>query len=258
MKEAPKPRVEEDGVPAWGKFFRKDMEDLKLRTTHLQYERLSTQELNELIGLMVLEVSKPPFNRVPKIVLQRVIHEAVVDERFLGKAIEFTGYSVKWIRQVLNAWWQLYGDKWMQKWQREDEEKASQLKPVPTTVPQEDVHKTVENYWKRLMAEGHVEKYKVPKMKPEEIKKEGAEWTSDLEHKGSVHRVSLTVEQYVMRECIQQAGSHLYASRERFNLKPFIVDGYGEVYAESQADAELMYNDAKEKFPEALKQFIKK
>jgi hypothetical protein len=240
MKEAPKPRVEEDGVPAWGKFFRKDMEDLKLRTTHLQYERLSTQELNELIALMVLEVSKPPFNRVPKVVLQRVIHEAVVDERFLGKAIEFTGYSVKWIRQVLNAWWQLYGDKWMQKWQREDEEKASQSKPTPTTVPQEDVHKTVENYWKRLMAEGHREKNNVPKMKPEEIKKEGVEWKSDLERKGIVHRNTITPEQITFRDRLLRAASKFYNNKDRYDLKKFSVNDT-DVYAESEKDAIEIY-----------------
>jgi hypothetical protein len=250
MSEALKEKVQDP--TEWGTYFKTEIKMSKIRRGIDMMLKYSADEIRILIGEMVLECQKPPFNQIDKVVLQRVISDGAISDP------KFYGFTVAWVRGLLNSWWYLSGYKHFEKLLREKEAQEENNKPVPTVNPHEDVHQTVSNYVKSLLLEGAKLKT-VPKMTEQEKKIKGAEWTSNLEHKGTYHNNGLTVEQYVMRECVLKAASTLYSQKQTFKLNPFKVEGYGEeIYCESQTDADIIYNDAKEMYPAALQQFLKK
>jgi hypothetical protein len=174
MTEAPKQK--EKDPHAWGEFFREEFKSLKLRTGIRQEENLTPDELTQLIGEMVMECKKPPYDQVDKVILQRVIHAAVVDE-----TTEFIGFSIRWIRKALSKWWFQSGWKVVEKMQREKEAEAEKNKPAPVLNPHENIHETVNNYVKSLLAGNGMQA--VPQVN--NIAAEGKEWTSGVERRGT-------------------------------------------------------------------------
>jgi hypothetical protein len=247
MSAEPKAKINDDpDAMPWGAFFHKAFEDLKIRTGLNQWENLSATETGKeqarkLIGAMIIECKNPPFDKVRKSVIQRVLSNAVIQDRPFDQNIDFTGYSVKWVRSVLNAWWAIYGDKIIQEWNRTQDEEAAKNKPMPFMNPHLNVDDLVTQYIKSLKMPSP------PQMSEAEIKKEGKEWTSKFEGmKASGYNNGLTVEQFQFRERLQRAASNYYVNKQSFSLKPFEVNET-TVYAESEKDAIEIYTIALKK-----------
>jgi hypothetical protein len=231
MSEAPKQKIEE-GTP-WGRFFFIEFENLKINTGILQWEKLKEtdrgrDEARQLIGEMTLECKKPPFDRIRKDVIQRVIHAAVIEDT------DFIGFSVKFIRKTLNKWWSIYGDKILQELQKIADEEAEKNKPAPFVNPHVDVDAMVENYRRRLVQP-------VPKMEKAEYTKKGEEWKSNIERKAVKYSNGMTLEEFKLKEKIQRTASEFYRKLSSFSgLKMYQVNSF-DVFAASQEDAEQIY-----------------
>jgi hypothetical protein len=176
-------------------FFKNQLETLYVRTGFRQLENMmqaSTWEkdITELISFMVEECDKPPFNKVPATVKQRVISRAVVEDP------EFTGLNAKFVRRALNKWWQDNSDRVL-----EQLNKKESAPPVELTPEQnEKVNAMLESYKRRLLTGGGMTV--LPRgMDPDKAAKDGAEWKSEIERKAvSKGYTPPTKEQIVARE----------------------------------------------------------
>jgi hypothetical protein len=237
-KKPSEPPIQKPEDPyAWGTFFEKEFQNLKIKTGILQYEKFQTSEgghdaMNELSRYMVLECKTPPYDQIDKQILQRVISAAVVDDK------DFIGFSVKFIRKTLNTWWQLYGWKIMEKMQREKEEQQSKQVPPAVDI---DVDTMLESYKRRLLLESAKMK-EIPKMKADQIQKEGAEWKSTLERKGLTYSNGLTPEYVELKARIQRTATKFYEKRSSYSdLKLFPINDF-EIFAASEKDASEIYS----------------
>lgn len=246
--EAPKPK-EQQGTPTWGKFFRTEFENLKLKTSILQNEKLSTEERDILIGLMVQECKVKPYDEIDKIVIQRVISAAVIDDK------DFIGFSVKWIRKTLNAWWHISGFKAYEKIQREKQAKEELEKEVPKLNPHEDIQVTVQNYIKSLLApsKDKTGMQAVKKLTEKEIQQEGKEWTSELERKAASAGFNIDHEknyqvhlQHMIHFVTNEGYAHL-TQVQKVDFRVFVVEGIYKVNCATILDSELIYTEAKDR-----------
>jgi hypothetical protein len=263
MSEAPKSKPHDP--TSWKTFWYNEFKTMRDRTTQLQWDRIQEipdvnkrlERARMLFAELVAECSKPPFDRVKKEVIQRVLHNAVLEAKPFGVAIEFTGYSCRWIRQVLDAWWAVHGGAVIQELQRLADEEEKNNKPMPTVNPHEDVHLTVKNYVNSLLA-GSIGPKPIGKMESKVASKEGAEWQSNIERKSIVHINEITPEEFVFRDCVLKAAISHYKDKTTYSFpdKPFLIDEY-PVYAESHSDAEIIHSNAVAMFPDALKRFLK-
>jgi hypothetical protein len=243
-----KPPIPKEQDPTeWGIFFKTEMKMNKIRRGIDQAEKFSADEIRVLIGEMVLECQKPPYNQIEKVIIQNVVKDAVLNDP------DFFYFTVSWIRKILNKWWYLSGWKHVEKLQREKEAEAEKNKPVPSKNEYEDLLITAELELKRRAQET-----------PEWMKNQrhvkfnsfsGSESKSNLERKGVSYSNNMTVEDYVFRECILKAKSDFYVRRVSFSLNEFIVNDY-KMFAESESDAKVIYEDAKQRYPDALKRFL--
>lgn len=179
-------------------FFRNQLEKLFNRTGFRQLENMMQKpgvaedgeafwekDVRELIMFMVEECSKPPFDCVSDTVKMRVIAKAVVDEE------KFTGLNARFVRKALNAWWKDNGERVLEKLNKTTFEKAEL-----TPEQDEKVNTMLYSYIQRLRAP-----MQVPKMKPNEIEKKGAEWQSGIEQKAvSKGYQSMPLEEIKARE----------------------------------------------------------
>lgn len=196
-------------------FFKNQLETLYTRTGFRQLENMMQrqgsddggplweQDVRQLINFMVEECEKPPFDSVPTTIKQRVIARAVTEDP------EFTGLNAKFVRRALSKWWQDNGDRIL-----EQLNKPKEVPYQPLTPEQhEKVNVMLESYRRRLLSEGSMSV--VPKMKPEEIKKEGAEWKSELERKA----VSVGYKPAMTAEDISARELHMRYIRENYNAR---------------------------------------
>lgn len=157
-------------------FFYDEFENLKALTGFNQWEKIQEsgkEEINKIIDLMIDETKREPFKILKPIVLQRVIHDAILNDG------EFTGLNAKFVRKALNAWWNIYGGKILEA--RDQQEKA---KPeAPYTGPPIDVKTLVDCYVNRLKNGFVPDKKLTDDERAEMARKEGKEWTSDIERK---------------------------------------------------------------------------
>jgi hypothetical protein len=234
-----KPKPEEQNP--WGEYFKNEFKMLKLRRGILQADKLTVDELTLLIGEMVLECKVPPYNEIDKVILQRVISDGVLNDP------DFIGFTVSWVRRTLNKWWYLSGYKLHEKIIRDRETESEQARSKQVVDnPHLDVDAMLEGY-KRSLLLGAAKMKEVPKMKKEEIKKEGAEWTSGIERKATKYSNGISEAEYQAKLKIQRAASEFYKDKASFKLKPFEVGGM-ELMAESEKDAIEIYNLATKKY----------
>lgn len=268
MKEAPKEKVKDPH--AWSDYWKNEFKALKINRLIDQAEKLSEDDLREMIAKMVLECKKPPYDQIPKDVLQNVISDAVLNEK------KFYGFSVAWVRNTLNNWWYLQGWKKLEKIQREKEEEQEKLaeakrlaeqqsKTAPTTTgvnSHEDINVTIQNYIQSLKAP--VEKgsgmRRVPNVTDEEKQRLGKD---RIEQKAATagyepdykRRIQILIE-HTMRELARDGYAHLKPV-EKTHFKVYsVVLAEEEVYkveCECQEDAELLYEKAKEILDKQLK-----
>lgn len=214
-------------------FFYNELKTLKARTGFNQWDNLNQspkaqEEINALIGFMVDECNKPPFDLVKnKKTLQRVIHAAVVGDK------DFIGLNAKFVHRTLHTWWNLNGHRVIE----ERDKKPDEVYERVQLTPEQDsyVSTMLKSYERRLLSKS------VPK--PENIAKEGAEWQSEIEKKAHKYVPLMSKEEIYVRQKLRRAGSEFYKNRQTFNLKEFTVDGL-PIMAESHSDAEEIYKIA--------------
>jgi hypothetical protein len=231
-----KPPIPKEQDPTeWGIFFKTEMKMNKIRRGIDQAEKFSADEIRVLIGEMVLECQKPPYNQIEKVIIQNVVKDAVLNDP------DFFYFTVSWIRKILNKWWYLSGWKHVEKLEREREAEAERNKPVPVSNPHLDVDAMLESYKRSLLLEASKIK-EVPKMERKQIVKEGAEWKSNLERKGLTYSNGLTPEYVELKSKIQITATRFYEKRTSFSdLKVFPVNDF-EIFAASEKDAIEIYS----------------
>ena len=161
-------------TPSWTEFFMSELKTLKARTGLLQWEKYELspdgkQEAREVVGYMILEVKKPPFDKVKPEVLQRVISRAVIESK------DMIALNAKFVRQALNDWWMVNGDRVMMAINQKGPEVYQKIEL--SKDDNEKVDYLLKSYIKTL--KGFKEVPKVP-----DYEKKGAEWKSDIERKG--------------------------------------------------------------------------
>lgn len=145
-------------------FFHKEFKHLKALTGLNQWERLNDSpnaaaEINEIITALVDETKRDPFKMIKPEVLQRVIHDAMMNDD------NFIGLNPKFVRKALNAWWGIYGQKLLEARDQRDKE---DFQPVKLTKEQnEKVDSLINSYLQTLRSN------KVPKLTKQEIQEEG-------------------------------------------------------------------------------------
>jgi hypothetical protein len=238
---APVAKEKSKDPTAWGNYWESEFKYLKPKRGILQYEKLTKEEFKELVGLMVLECQKPPYNELDKVVIQRVISDAVLNDP------DFIGFNVAWVRRTLNKWWHLSGYKLYDKIQREKEEKAeAERKKHATENPHLNVDVMLENYKRSLLAAKEV-----PKMESKEVAAKGAEWKSELEKKAVSkgfdidHEKNMQINlQHEIYAATRDGYMHL-TDVQKAEHRIIIVDGIYKVNCASPLDAELIYKEAK-------------
>lgn len=95
-------------------FFKNELKMVQLKTGIRQLENIMNladweKQLEQLITLMVDETSKPPFDLIGLDVKQRVISNAIVEDK------DFIGLNPKFVRRALNTWWHFNKDKYFEK-----------------------------------------------------------------------------------------------------------------------------------------------
>lgn len=246
MSTAPKHKEVRIDPADWGEYFKGEFKMLKIRRGVNQAETMNKDDIRVLIGEMILECQKPPYNEIEKVVLQRVISDAVLNDQ------EFFAFTVAWVRKTLNRWWYLSGYKLVEKMQKEKEAKEEQTKPVPQLNPHEDVHQTVTNYVQRLLTESKERKggmQRVPEVANPEIV--GKEWTSQIENKGVAAGFQIdhikNMQINLQHECYKVAieGYAHLTPLEKVDFKIFLIDGIYKINCASMQDAEEIYQEAK-------------
>ncbi len=224
-------------------FFYEEFQTLRARTGIRQWEMLNdlpkeqaAKEIHTIIDFMCQECNKPPFDIVRPEVKQRVIARAVVEDQ------DFIGLNAKFVRKALNAWWVTNGDRVIEAINQKEAKVYERVELTPDQKAKIDV--MANTYVARLL-QGDGPK-PIPKLEPDEIKKEGKEWKSELERKAvSVEYRPPSDEDFQTQDRIRKAGSELYKGRLDLHLKLFKVDRF-QIFAESQVDAEQIYNIAKQ------------
>lgn len=216
-------------------FFKLALDKLANRTGFKQLENMMMkdtweQDVKELINFMIDECKKPPFNVVAPVVKQRVIWNAIVEDK------EFTGLNAKFVNRALHAWWRLNGDRVMEKLNGNTETKLVELTPEQSKAVDEKINAFIAE----LRSGGGMQS--VPKIDSQEAKKSGAEWRSNLEQTFSKNfNNGITAAEYETKKALQRAASEFYKGKMGgFDLKKFEVDGV-EVIAESESDALAIY-----------------
>jgi hypothetical protein len=236
QRPAPKAKTERDPTE-WGEYWKNEFRMLKLRRGLNQVESYSSSELEELMVEMTQECLKPPYNEIERVIIQRVVSDAVLSDQ------EFFGFTVAWVRKVLNKWWFQSGWKLIEKKQREKEAQQEASKPVPEINPHLDVQVMVSNYVNSLLK-------KVPDLSKEEIQKEGQERkkekalssTFNVDH---VKNYQINLQHEINRLAIE--GYAHVMPKDKVDFKTYVVEGIYKVHCASMQDAEEIYRVAKER-----------
>jgi hypothetical protein len=190
-------------------FFKNQLQTLYTRTGFRQLENMMQSEswekdITDLIGFMVEECDKPPFNSVSETIKMRVISRAVVEDQ------EFTGLNAKFVRRALSKWWADNGDRVLEQLNKKDSAAPVELTPEQN----EKVNAMLESYKRRLLAGGGMTV--IPRgMDPEKAAKEGAEWKSEVERKA----VSVGYKPAMTAEDIQARELHMRYIQENYNAR---------------------------------------
>lgn len=155
------------------KFFYKQFESLKALTGFNQWDQLNEManakdEINKVIDAMVEETKREPFNILKPGVVQRVIHDAMMNDG------EFRGLNAKWVRRALNQFWGIHGESILQKHHEQNRKDI----PLVELTPEQSakVDQQINEFLAKLRAVA-------PPPKIKDAAKEGAEWKSELERK---------------------------------------------------------------------------
>lgn len=150
-------------------FFYNEFKMLKALTGFNQWEKLNDgpdpeKAIREIIDLMIIETKRDPFKIVKPEVVQRVIHDAILNDG------EFTGLNAKFVRKALNAWWNVYGLKIIEARDQKDPN-VYEKKPLD---PEADARVNVLlKSFERSIKNGVFQQ--VPKISPEEVQEQGQE-----------------------------------------------------------------------------------
>lgn len=221
-------------------FFKRQLETLHARTGIRQLEHLMAEndwqgKVRELINLMVEECEKPPFDKVDEVVKMRVIDRAVIEDD------KFIGLNAKFVRKALGAWWLANGDRVLEKLNRAEANASERVVLTPEQSAKVDA--MLEQYKRQLLVEPGFRP--VPKLEHSEVKKEGAEWKSELERKAySTGYKPMDPEEYEMQNRIRRAGAAFYKTNPVLSgMRHFPVGGY-LILAQSPEDAKAIYESA--------------
>lgn len=89
------------------------LQTLKSRTGYNQFETLMQEpdwrdKANQLLNLMVNECVRPPYDRIRPEVKSRILIDAQLTDK------DFTGMNARWVRRILDKWWDVYGSRILQ------------------------------------------------------------------------------------------------------------------------------------------------
>lgn len=220
-------------------FFLNEFKSLRAKTGIRQWEALNdlpdaAKEIHVIIDLMCRECAKSPFNIIQEDVKQRVIARAIIEDE------HFIGLNAKFVRRALNAYWKDNGDRVLEKMNQKTAEETTRVE-----LTQEQTAKIDEmaNRYVAELLQGEGPKA-VPQLKPDEIKREGAEWQSNLERKSTGYKPVLTAEQIAIRDKIRRAASEFYKDKYSFSGMQVWKVGEYEVFAESFEDAKEIIKQA--------------
>lgn len=146
-------------------FFKNELISLKAKTGLNQFENMKLdpnwkEVANKLCDQLAAETIKPPFDRIKVEVIQRVLVDAMMNDK------DFIGWNPRWVRIALNTWWSIYGGKLMEAMAKDPDKK-----PEPYTGPPIDVDVLIDSYVRRLKEAPMMKR--VPYVSPEEAKEEG-------------------------------------------------------------------------------------
>lgn len=221
-------------------FFYQELSTVKARTGMLQWDKLNEsstkiEDINQLIDFMIIEIKKPPFDKVNVEVKQRVISRAIVEDK------DFIGLNAKFVRKALSTWWEVNGDRVLMAVNYNNHERV-ELTPEQNAK----VNTLLKSYSDRLLSEASNIKL-LPRMKSEVAKKEGAEWTSNIERKASKYVNNITPEGYELKKQVQLEAGKFYRNLHEFSkMKQFSIEGI-DFLALSEEDAYKIYRKAKRK-----------
>lgn len=220
-------------------FFLNEFKSLRAKTGIRQWEALNdlpdaAKEIHVIIDLMCRECAKSPFNIIQEDVKQRVIARAIIEDE------HFIGLNAKFVRRALNAYWKDNGDRVLEKMNQKTAEETTR---VELTQEQKAKIDEMANRYVAELFQGDGPKA-VPQLKPDEIKREGAEWQSNLERKSTGYKPVLTAEQIAIRDKIRRTASEFYKDKYSFSGMQVWKVGEYEVFAESLADAEEIVRQA--------------
>lgn len=110
-------------------FFKNEIKTVQIKTGIRQLENIMSlpnweSQLEQLINLMVDETSKPPFDLVGIDVKQRVISNAIIEDK------DFIGLNPKFVRRAIMTWWNFNKDKYFEKIQHEQERPQNGYEPL--------------------------------------------------------------------------------------------------------------------------------
>lgn len=152
-------------------FFYEEFGNLKALTGFTQWDQLNDhpnakEEINKVINAMVEMTEKEPFNILKPKVVQRVVHDAVMNDS------EFRGLNAKFVLKALNHFWGIHGESVLQKHHEQNKLPVVQVEIKDPGY----VDALIKNFLNSLRATA-------PPPKIQDPAKEGKEWQSELERK---------------------------------------------------------------------------
>lgn len=220
-------------------FFYGEFETLRAKTGIRQWEQLNegadaARVIHDIIDFMCQECNKPPFDIVKPEVKQRVISRAIVEDN------DFIGLNAKFVRKALNAWWSNNGDRIIE--ERNRKEAAAYQRVELSSEQKQKIDRLANAYVAQLLQGDGPQP--VPKLKPAEIAREGAEWQSELERKGTNYKDPHTPEWYALRDKIRREASEFYKNKYTLSGMKIYPIRDQEIFAQSKADAEEIFKRA--------------
>lgn len=154
-------------------FFKNELKTIQLKTGIRQLENIMNlpdweKQLEQLISLMVDESNKPPFDLIGIDLKQRVISNAIVEDK------DFIGLNPKFVRKALNVWWANNKERYYDRLQV-----STDPQPEPVTWEQRtDWLKK----WEESLGMFKTKVTSGPVLTPEEVEDEGQEKPKAKQH----------------------------------------------------------------------------
>lgn len=210
-------------------FFKQQLISLEKNTGLKQYEKLLEkerwdEEVDELLNVLCRVCNQ--FDYIPNEDKAKIIKQNVITDT------EFQGFNAR----IIYKWLSLAKSIYFKEQAHIEAKQPEDYKPL-----EGEARAAKLDEWLKSLGAGMSP---VPQLKPDEIKREGVEWSSRVDQKATKYKNGITLEQFEFRKKLQRAASELYKNKMQFDLKTFEIDGV-DFAAESEADAEKIIIEAR-------------